>query len=120
METDHPDTDLGLSRRDLLRRGAIVGGTLVWAAPAVQTLARPAFAQEYGGSPACEPCLETSSGGQCVQTRYMSESPDCCDCLDEQQANGADAFTAAFNCQQAGRCNFDSPSRPMDCTGCPG
>ena len=48
MTTDHVDPRLGLSRRDLLRRGAIVGGTLVWAAPAVQTLARPAFGQTAG------------------------------------------------------------------------
>jgi hypothetical protein len=34
----------GTSRRDFLRRSAIVGGTLVWTAPVVQTLARPAFA----------------------------------------------------------------------------
>ena len=28
----------GLSRRDLLRRGAVVGGTLVWAVPAMEVL----------------------------------------------------------------------------------
>ena len=42
---------LGMSRRDLIRRGAILGGTLVWAAPAVQTFARPAFGQETNGTP---------------------------------------------------------------------
>lgn len=36
---------LGINRRDLLRRGAIVSGSLVWAAPAVQSFARPALAQ---------------------------------------------------------------------------
>jgi hypothetical protein len=35
----------GVSRRELLRRGAIVGGTLVWATPVLQSLAPPAFAQ---------------------------------------------------------------------------
>lgn len=34
----------GVSRRDLLRRGAIVGG-LVWAAPVIQSIRSPAFAQ---------------------------------------------------------------------------
>jgi hypothetical protein len=33
------ESNLGMSRRTLLKRGAVVGGTLVWAAPAVQTLA---------------------------------------------------------------------------------
>lgn len=39
---------LGISRRDLLKRGAVVGGTLVWAAPAVQTISRSALAQSPG------------------------------------------------------------------------
>lgn len=44
----------GISRRDLIRRGAVVGG-VVWAAPVVQSLAAPASAAE--GSP---------SGGECT------------------------------------------------------
>lgn len=32
-----------LSRRDLLRRGAVVGG-LIWTAPVIQSVASPAFA----------------------------------------------------------------------------
>jgi hypothetical protein len=31
---------LGVSRRDLLRRGAIVGGTLLWTVPVVSTISR--------------------------------------------------------------------------------
>jgi hypothetical protein len=42
---------LGMNRRELLKRGAIVGGTLAWAAPAVQTLARPALASTNGSPP---------------------------------------------------------------------
>lgn len=38
----------GMSRRDLMKRGAVVGGTLMWTAPAVQMLSRPAFAQAPG------------------------------------------------------------------------
>lgn len=37
--------DSSISRRELIRRGAVVGGTLVWAAPLIQSLAPPAFAQ---------------------------------------------------------------------------
>ena len=49
-----PEDEGGLSRRDMLRRSALVGGTVVWMAPAVQTLASPAFA---AGSPVQEnPC----------------------------------------------------------------
>ncbi len=45
----------GLSRRDMLRKSALVGGTLVWVAPAVQTLAAPAFANG-STTPGDQPC----------------------------------------------------------------
>lgn len=32
------------TRRDVMRRGVVLGGAFVWAAPAVQSMARPAFA----------------------------------------------------------------------------
>jgi hypothetical protein len=35
---------LGMSRRDLLRRTAILGGTMAWVTPAIQSVARPAYA----------------------------------------------------------------------------
>ena len=39
------DEARGISRRDLLRRGAALGGAVLWATPTVQTLGmRPAFA----------------------------------------------------------------------------
>jgi hypothetical protein len=38
------NSELGLTRRDLLRRGAIVGGTLLWVAPAIQSLSPAARA----------------------------------------------------------------------------
>lgn len=44
MTTEDLNPALGINRRDVLKRGAVVGGALVWAAPAVQTLAGPALA----------------------------------------------------------------------------
>lgn len=41
--TDDTTGTSGLSRRDLIKRGAIMGG-VVWAAPAVTSMASPAFA----------------------------------------------------------------------------
>jgi hypothetical protein len=38
------DASLGISRRTLLRRGAVVGGSLVWTVPVVHTLAAPSAA----------------------------------------------------------------------------
>lgn len=47
---------VGISRRELLRRGAVVGGTLAWATPLIQSLTPPAYAQ-MGPSPGtCAAC----------------------------------------------------------------
>jgi hypothetical protein len=45
----------GLTRREVLRRGAIVGGTLLWVAPAIQSISQKAFAAG-----------PEASGGQCA------------------------------------------------------
>ena len=51
------NSELGMTRRDLIRRGAIVGGTLLWVAPAIQSMAPKAFAQEAApGSVLCRAC----------------------------------------------------------------
>lgn len=70
----------GLDRRSVLKRGAILGGALVWTAPAVQTLAGPAFA---AGSPPCCAKLGGGVNGQC-QTLLFREDADCCSCISEQ------------------------------------
>lgn len=44
------NSELGMSRRDLIRRGAIVGGTLLWVAPAIQSMAPKAFALPTDGA----------------------------------------------------------------------
>ena len=42
--------EFGLTRRDLIRRGAIVGGTLLWATPVIQSIRAPeAFAAGSAG-----------------------------------------------------------------------
>ena len=43
MADDSIDQNLGISRRDLIKRGAIIGGTLMWAAPVIQSVSSPAF-----------------------------------------------------------------------------
>jgi hypothetical protein len=58
-ESEHPTTER-FSRRDILRRGAIAGGALLWIAPAVQTLAPKAMAHEV--SPATFFCCECGPG----------------------------------------------------------
>lgn len=59
--SDDGDPSVGLGRRDFIRRSAVVGGTLLWAAPTVQSLARPAFGQTAAGTPICG---RMTGGGQ--------------------------------------------------------
>lgn len=49
--SDHEISGEGVSRRDVMRRGAVVGGSLLWATPVVQSLGGKAFAQAQPGSP---------------------------------------------------------------------
>lgn len=107
----------GFTRRDMLKRSAVVGGSLVWAAPAVQTFARPAFAQQ--ASPECTVTVltrvETGPPPVCETTTY-AEGEDCCDCITfEIEVNNRDAFTAAAICFGAGRCLFNSPISTQPC-----
>ena len=56
----------GISRRETLRRGALVAGATLWTTPVIQSIAHPAFA---AGSPAqggeCTGCL--TGGGQVIE-----------------------------------------------------
>jgi hypothetical protein len=62
-----------LDRRDVLRRGAVLGGMVAWSVPAVQTIAGPAFA---AGSPRCVAELEVDD---C--TIVFAPTPECCECI---------------------------------------
>lgn len=105
----------GLDRRTVLRRGAILGGALVWTVPAVQTLAGPAFA---AGSPCIGKFQYSDDRGVCVKVQYLADN-DCCDCISTTAAalaaSGpagvpASAYfsAAAFLCQSpGGPCKLD-------------
>ena len=48
MTSDHPlddDQPGGMTRRTLIKRSAVVGGTIMWATPVVQSFTSPAFGQ---------------------------------------------------------------------------
>jgi hypothetical protein len=82
-ESDKFRSELGMTRRDLLRRGAIVGGTLLWAAPAIQSIAKPAFAQPAAGSTPHYCCFCTggttaAQGGQCLNDGIPASANACC------------------------------------------
>ena len=102
-QTPTPDHDPGgLDRRAVLRRGAILGGAMVWTVPAVQTLAGPAFA---AGSPCIGRFEYTTSRGRCFFVEYNA-TETCCDCVDSILATeGPEAVVlAGAICQVRGAC----------------
>lgn len=99
MDKPTADADGGpvpgeLDRRAVLRRGAVLGGALMWSTPVVQSLASPAFA---AGSPLCQTRVETED---C--TLVYEDSPDCCACVESHpELSLADALAL---CARRGVC----------------
>ena len=81
--------DQGITRRDLLRRGAALGGAVVWTTPVVQTLGMGrAFAQSTspeGGKDISYIVIQWDCGDGLKHTKWESGSwqagalPDCAD-----------------------------------------
>jgi hypothetical protein len=69
------DRELGVNRRDLIRRGAVVGGTLLWATPVVQSIGSKAMAQTRRSPGQCGCCYCFNAGGQENPTTF---APDEC------------------------------------------
>lgn len=102
----------GMTRRDLMKRGAVVGGTLLWVAPAIQSFGSKAFAQE-NGSPFCDACVAVTGGG--VTTHVVFEPTQaCCECIDAFP--GPDVLGAVISCAAQGDCDI-TPAEPGPCPG---
>lgn len=104
------ENEPGLTRRDLMRRGAVVGGTLLWAAPVVQSISRPAFAATKAGT----------ARYFCCYCWRVNPKPGLAPCA--CHANGApplvpnnDADCAAM-CRSAGYSNHDFDSGANSCS----
>lgn len=84
-----------VTRREVLRRAAIVGGA-VWAAPVIQSISTPAFAQV---TPRCisgcfwvkwdptEPCVDVGGQGSitcpnCLTDEGLTQDPGGCPCIE--------------------------------------
>lgn len=75
------ESNLGMSRRSLIKRTAVVGAGVAWATPVVQSLARPAFAQE--GTPQCIlQVIIGPPGGPCFLFAEGTAPPACCECVE--------------------------------------
>lgn len=118
-EPDNGDLrrELGISRRDLMRRGALVGGTLLWAAPVIQSLSPPAFAHSV--SPATHFCCHCfNEDGSAV-----NGNTGACLHIDRggsfRDGHQATAEHCAHHCSQLrfDSSNFHKSPTPMTCTG---
>lgn len=68
---DHEREDKGLSRRDVLKRAAVVGA-VAWSAPVISSLRTPAFAQYPPGGP----CGCTAGEPRTCQGDVVIDCPD--------------------------------------------
>jgi hypothetical protein len=87
----------GPNRRDVLRRGAILGGAMVWTVPAVQTFGGAAFAAT--GTPPCTPPqiqVNAFPGGPCIGQITLAATATCCDCIASFPTPAIGALTCFF------------------------
>ena len=97
--------ELGISRRNLLKRGAIAGGTLLWVAPVIKSLTPPAFAGETspngGDDTCCCACYNRNnpSQGFCVESSTITTDAECRDaCRQQFQSAGVHSFGCNQEC----------------------
>jgi hypothetical protein len=110
-----------LSRRDLIRRGAIVGGSLLWVAPAIQTLTPAASAQTVG-SPTFG-CCECVSGDAGAEKCNPGVGGLECNAGPVQSSTGPESSVAACQAYCAGKSQaycFHSSNAPITCQPAPG
>jgi hypothetical protein len=88
----------GLGRRDLLKRGAMVGGAVLWTTPIVQSLASPAFAVATEAGGGCRYVFTgPTAGGGTVCGTFTSNDPASCRRFNEIYCeNGQNALAAFF------------------------
>ena len=97
----------GIQRREVLRRAAIVGGNLLWIAPAIQTIAPKAFA----ASPVFG-CCECRNG---AVGHALCNGVDHVQCTTSGAATSSESACASY-CASLGKayCFHASPS-PLTC-----
>lgn len=85
------DQPTGITRREALRKGAILGGALAWATPVVQVVGmKPAFAQSV--SPGCRVEVEFLPGAVVACITYPESLCDCVAAAGNDQVAAAACF----------------------------
>jgi hypothetical protein len=98
-----------IQRREMLRRAAIVGGSLVWAVPAVQTLAPKAFAQTASPVFGCCECRSGAVG------REKCNGLDRVQCTTAGSAATSETTCAQFCASQGKSYCFHASPTPLNC-----
>jgi hypothetical protein len=93
---------IGMSRRDLLKRSAILGGTLAWVTPAIQSVTRPA----YAGTPSeretsCCACRKApeKQGPLCMEDLTLEDCQAFCG-----EPRNFESYLAGGECNAQGNC----------------
>jgi hypothetical protein len=107
-----------MNRRDLLRRGAIVGGSLLWVAPVVQSLS-PRAAASTTGSPIFG-CCECRNGAVGKELCNPGQDHITCTTSGSGQPQGSGPASSITDCQSycAGQGQafcFHSGATPLSC-----
>ncbi|MGH2693134.1 MAG: hypothetical protein ACRDHM_11665 [Actinomycetota bacterium] len=100
----------GMDRREFLRRSAIVGGTVAWMTPVIQSLTPPAFGHEVGSLFFCCDCKSVSGTG----------ANPCNQCSNSPTTSAACAtFCAGLSSatRTCGTESFHSSASPITCSG---
>ena len=88
-----------IRRREMLRRAAVVGGSLIWAVPAVQTLAPKALAQSASPVFGCCECRSGAAGREKCnglgQSYCFHASPSPLTCVDISPGSSPPRFACS-------------------------
>jgi hypothetical protein len=76
--SDPEEKAVGVTRRDVLKRAAIAGGTVLWAAPIIQTIAAPAA---QAASPVKAACCECKTAAAPLFLQCSVDDPSCSTCV---------------------------------------
>lgn len=117
-------SESNISRRELIRRGAVVGGTLVWAAPLVQTLTPAAHAQVTPGPCGCCYCWNGDKQNPSPNARGFRDlvtdngctgplgSPEACAAFCSGDAFGQGPFQFSEQCCGTAACEGNTQNDP--------
>jgi hypothetical protein len=106
----------GMSRRDLLRRGAVVGGTLLWTIPVVKTIS--SAHETATGSPAfvCCECIQPKVA-QDIGTKKCGAGHTPTECHADDVSVATESQCQSYcNGKSKAYCFHNAPS-PIGCTG---